>query len=116
MIIEKVIDDNNPTIVAGYINIYRNINNDPLKRPDIKALIEILEATMKDCSLVQMNWENTRHWFGKDSLVDLFLTNIPQKVNIIKTERCQVADHLTVSLQIHAKDLWRRPKIRKTRD
>ena len=115
-IIEKVIDDNNPTIVAGDINIDRNIDNDPLKRPDIKALTEVLETTMEECSLVQMNWENTRHWCGKESLLDLFLTNIPQKINTIKTERCQIADHSTVSLQIHAKDLWRRPKIRKIRD
>ena len=59
-----------------------------------------------------------RQWqvLGKDSLLDLFLINIPLKVNTIKTERCQIADHSTVSLQIHAKDLWRRPKIRKTRD
>ena len=32
------------------------------------------------------------------------------------TERCQIADYSTVSLQMHAKELWRRPKIRKTRD
>ena len=35
---------------------------------------------------------------------------------ITLTEISQIADHSTVSLQIHAKFLWRRPKIRKTRD
>ena len=70
---------------------------------------------MEECNLVQMNWENTRHWRGRDSLLDLFLTNIPKKIDTIKTERCQIADHSSVSLQIHAKDIIRRPKMRKIR-
>ena len=101
--------------MAGDINIDRNIDNDPLSRGDVKALTEILEETMEECNLVQMNWENTRHWRGRDSLLDLFLTNIPKKIDTIKTERCQIADHSSVSLQIHAKDIIRRPKMRKIR-
>ena len=37
-IIENVVGNNYPTIVAGEINIDRYIDNDPLSRGDVKAL------------------------------------------------------------------------------
>ena len=72
------------------MNIDRHLPNDPLSRPDMRALTPILEDYMVDSSMVQVNHKPTRHQQGcRSSLLDLFITYEPERLvevdNILNT-------------------------------
>merc|ERR1711954_519737 len=88
--LSRVVSDGNIHLVAGDINIDRHLPNDPLSRPDLRALTPILDDYLIDSSMVQINHKPTCHQLGsRSSLLDLFLTNVPDRVvdvdNVLNT-------------------------------
>merc|ERR1711954_503279 len=43
-------------LLGGDINIDRHLPNNPLARPELKALSPVLEDFMTTCNLTQLNW------------------------------------------------------------
>ena len=108
---------NDPMVVIGDLNIDQWATNDPLSRPDLKQLNDMLESTKLACNLEQMNHKPTRFSAGQNpSLLDLFLANIPQNINCISTYNSNIADHLCVSMQVHIKELSFKQQFLKIRD
>ena len=88
--LSRVVSDGNIHLVAGDINIDRHLPNDPLLRPDLRALTPVLEDYLIDSSMLQINHKPTRHQLGsRSSLLDLFLTNVPDRIvdidNVLNT-------------------------------
>ena len=88
--LSRVVEDGNVHLVAGDMNIDRHQPNDPLSRPDLRALTPVLEDYLMDSSMVQLNHKPTRHQLGsRSSLLDLILTNVPDRVvdvdNVLNT-------------------------------
>ena len=104
--IEKLSDQGASLLVAGDLNIDQLEVNDPDSRADLKQLNQILIKYKNIASLQQLNHKPTWHRTGKrPSLLDLFLTNTPTKTNNIETKPSIVADHCSVKLQLHTKEI-----------
>merc|ERR1711954_191890 len=89
---------------GGDINIDRHLPNNPLVRPELKALTPVLEDFMATCNLTQTNWEPTRHQAGQNSLLlDLYLTNIPERVKGVKNFHNTMSEHEGVACTLLTK-------------
>merc|ERR1711954_5458 len=79
---------------GGDINIDRHLPNNPLVRPELKALTPVLEDFMTTCNLTQLNWLPTQHQAGcNSSLLDIFLSNIPERISGIKNFYNTMSEH-----------------------
>ena len=82
------------------------ITNDPCQHPEIKALNPILEDLLMTQNLSQMNFKPTRHQVGcKSSLLDLFISNIPEMITNIKKFLNTMSEHEGGKRTIHTKTL-----------
>ena len=102
--LSRVVSDGNIHLVAGDINIDRHLPNDPLSRPDLRALTPVLEDYLIDSSMVQINHKPTRHQLGsRSSLLDLFLTNVPDRIVDIDNVLNTLSEHQGVICTILTK-------------
>ena len=96
--------DGNDHIVGGDINIDRHQANDPCSRPEVRALTPLLEDYLMTNSMVQVNWKPTRHQHGsKSSLLDLYLTNIPERLNNLENVLNTISEHEGVECTVMLK-------------
>ena len=80
--IDKMCQENGHCLLGGDINLDKNLSNDPLKRPELRALCPIWDTCMIDNGLLQLNFKPTWHMPGKNaSLIDLYYSNKPEKVD-----------------------------------
>ena len=69
------------TVVMGDLNLDRHEPNDPMGRDELKDLIPLLEDFMEDQNMTLLNKVPTRHHaHHRSSLLDLYITNCPQKI------------------------------------
>ena len=100
-------------VIAGDINIDRHMPNDPMRRPDLRALIPIWEDFTMTNNLAQLNHKPTRHQSGcNSSLLDLFLTNVPERATNIENFNNITSEHEGVSMILHTKSQIKKPKSR----
>ena len=88
-------------LIIGDINLDQRVENDPLSRPEIRALQPIFDKICISKGLKRLNKEPTRHSTNaKSSLLDLVLATDPQ--NIINTANMKtgIADHDGVVCQL----------------
>merc|ERR1712081_132374 len=91
-------------MIAGDLNIDRHWPNDPLSRPELRALNPLLENLMVAENLTQMNFKPTQHQAGVNSiLLDLFLTNIPERIRNVENFASLLSDHDGVKCVLHLK-------------
>merc|ERR1711954_627910 len=108
--LSRVVKDGNVHLVAGDLNIDRHLPNDPLSRPDMRALTPVLEDYLMDASMVQVNWKPTRHQQGcRSSLLDLFLTNIPERVTNVENFVNTLSEHEGVRCTLQTKSIIKNP-------
>merc|ERR1711954_307349 len=95
--IEKLKDNKSKDfyiLLGGDLNIDRHLPNNPLARPELKALTPILEDFMTTCNMTQLNWLPTRHQAGcNSSLLDIFLSNILERISGIKNFYNTMSEH-----------------------
>ena len=104
-------------LVGGDYNIDRYPPNDPMSRPEIRALNPLLEDLMLSADLQQINFKPTRHQMGnKSSLLDLFLTNIPQRISNIENVLNTTSEHQCVKCVILLKSSIRQSQSFLRRD
>merc|ERR1711954_349526 len=86
------------------LNIDRHLPNNPLSRPELKALTPVLEDFMATCNLSQLNWKPTRHQAGcNSSLLDIFISNIPERISGIENFYNTMSEHEGVMCTILTK-------------
>ena len=104
--------ESNNCIIGGDINIEKNLHNDPLSRPEMKALCPIWDKCMIDNGFIQMNFKDTWHMPGKrSSLLDLYYCTTPDKVSGISNVTNLLLEHDGVTLNLHTKILRHRPQF-----
>ena len=92
--IQKLAEDGQSILVAGDINIDQLLTNDPDSRYDIRKLNEVLTKYKDLAQLQQLNFKATRHQQGcRPSLLDLYLSNTPTKIDSITTKHRIISDH-----------------------
>ena len=85
----------------------------PLRRPELRALTPILEEFAMSRNIAQLNHKPTRHQSGcNSSLLDLFLTNIPERATNIENFTNITSEHEGVSMILHTKTQIKKPKSR----
>ena len=115
--IEKACKEAKNFIAMRDFNCDREMKNDPLKRGDVKAVTDILEETMSKSGLYQMNWAHTRHEKNcSSSILDLILTNVPNKLDSISAKVNIISDHSLIYAHVHCSNIVRQPQFRNTRD
>merc|ERR1711954_511778 len=115
--LNKIFEDNFELVVAGDMNIDQHIRNNPCNRPDIKALTPILEELMMTKNIIQMNHKPTRHQVGcKSSLLDLFRTNIPDRMTNIENFVNTLSEYEGVKCTLQTKSQVKIPKSRVIRN
>ena len=96
-IYQKVLDEESPVIVGGYMNVDRHLPNDTLGRPELKELYPSLD------NLTQLNWKPTLHRARhKSSLLDMFLTICPNKMNEVAQGSNGLSEHEVVAFKLHS--------------
>ena len=74
--IRKVCDTSKKFILGGDLNMDKCTANDPLSRPELRALCPIWDKCILENNLTQINFKNTWHMPGKrSSLLDLYLSS-----------------------------------------
>ena len=90
-------------MVLGDINIDQNQDNQPWLRPDLKALQPILDRLV-------VSQDNTRFSIHQNpSLLDLFLSSDPTKINKIHNVKTGLSDHEGVVCSINCKHIDLKP-------
>merc|ERR1711954_298679 len=113
----KASNDGHELILGGDLNINRHTQNDPCSRPDLKALTPYLEDFMMTHNMTQINHRPTRHQIGsKSSLLDLFLSNIPQRITTTENVLNTLSEHKGVKICLHTKTEIKQPKSSIFRD
>ena len=98
-------------LIGGDINIDRNKNNDPLSRPELRALAPIWEECITDNNLIQQNFKDTWHMPGRrSSLLDLFYSSKPELISNIENTTNLLSEHDGVSLNINTKEAQLKPQ------
>ena len=91
-------------LLGGDLNIDRHLPNNPLSRPELKALTPILEDFFATNNLSQLNWKPTRHQAGcNSSLLDIFASNIPERISEIENFYNTMSEHEGVSCTVLTK-------------
>lgn len=99
-------------IIGGDINLDKNLHNNPMRRPEMKALSPIWDKCMLDCEYVQMNHTDTWHIPGKRSnLLDLYYCTKPDNVSGINNVTNLLSGHDAVMLNLHTKTIRNNPQF-----
>merc|ERR1711954_110786 len=76
--ITKICKEFRKVVLGGDLNIDHCQDNDPLSRPELRALFPLWEQCLLENDLCQINKKNTWHRAGKrSSLLDLFFGSVP---------------------------------------
>ena len=111
--INALCDEKYEIIIGGDLNIDRHLPNDPLRRPEVRALTPILEDIMMSQNIAQLNFIPTRHQNGcNSSLFDLFLSNIPERISNVENFTNITSEHEGVSMILHTKTQIKKTKIK----
>ena len=92
-------------IVIGDINLDQRVENDPLLRPEVRALQPIYDKICCSNGLKRLKNAPTRHAANsKSSLLDLVLSTDPQNTINIRNIKTGIADHDGVVFEMKCKD------------
>ena len=109
---QDAIDTGSSIVIGGDLNIDRHLPNDPLERSDLKVLYPILDDFINTNNLTQMNWEPTRHRSGnKSSLVDIFLSNSPNKIDGVEYVPNSLSEHEAIMISLFTDDIQVQPQF-----
>ena len=110
--VENIASESDQIMVLGHINIDQNQDNQPWLRPDLKALQPILDRLVVSQGLKQMNKDNTQFSIHQNpSLLDLFLSSDPTKINKIHNVKTGLSDHEGVVCSINCKHIDLKPQF-----
>ena len=106
------ISKNSMIICGGDLNLDRNKSNDITKRPDLRVLMPVFNKCLARNDLAQINFLNAWHTLGRrSSLIDLFLTNKPQKITEVRNEVNILSDHEAVLIKVDCLKEMRRQQF-----
>ena len=106
-------------LIGGDINIDHLVANDPCKRWDVAKLTDTLDEIRHRNQLEIINDLNkpTRFQRGqKPSLLDLFISSHPERIDGLELVPSLLADHHAVQLKYHSKELRSNPSMIRVRD
>ena len=115
--VDKAKDEGHEISVIGDLNIDQWQENDPMSRPELRALQPVLDDLILTNSLTLMNTEPTRHMRGqKSSLLDLVLVSDEYKIKGLKNLKTGLSDHDGVIFSYLVKSLVNKPQFTISRD
>ena len=99
-------------MVIGDLNVDQWQDNEPLMRPEIKALQPVFDSIVITNGLKRMNNKPTRFSsFQKPSLLDVILSSDPQSISKVDNVKTGLSDHDGLICQINCKDVLARPQF-----
>ena len=108
--INLICKDFKKVLIGGDLNIDHCLENNPLSRPELKALYPIWEQCIIDNDLCQMNRKNTWHRPGKrSSLLDIFFSNCPNLIDGVQNMVNTLSEHDGVRVNFHTSEIISKP-------
>ena len=114
---ENVLSKGEITVFGGDLNIDRLPSNNPSSRPELKRLIEALVEFQTKHNVGQLNHKATRHRMNQRStLIDLFLSNCPEKCTKIVNGTNTTSEHDFVTMTLTKEKVIKSPQFFESRN
>ena len=99
-----VLAEGHDTVIGGDLNVDRLRQNNLMDRYNLKLIIPKQEDFLEDSKLAQMNFKAMRHQRGQQSsLLDLWITNFPDKCSEIGNLTNLSSEHEGVKMTVRVK-------------